>query len=231
MLDLGAGRGHFRHATRACSRNLADRVGRGLRARARAGLDREVVSLGPRHNRITIEREEPGNHFLRIESDDSSSVETLETDIDPHACAALTWRWRVDGPITPDDLTTKDGDDAPARLYVVFRSTSPWRIWEKRALVYVWDSSLAVGTILPNAWRRDDVRMIVRETGGARAGGWVEEAARLPDDFTRAFPGEEIGPIEGIVLAADTDGTHGHASAGFDDIQIRCAVREADPAR
>lgn len=176
----------------------------------------------PRHNRIAIEREENGNHFLRIESQDSSSVEALETDIDARLCPVLAWRWRVDGPITTDDLHSRAGDDAAAKLYVVFQSASPWRIWEKRSLVYVWDSSLPVGAVVPNAWRPDEVRMVVRETGGARAGDWVTESANLPEHFARAFPGEEMGHIEGIALSADSDNTHGRASAGFDDLEVRC---------
>jgi hypothetical protein len=73
------------------------------------------------------------------------------------------------------------------------------------ALCYVWDSTLAEGTTLWNAYT-DRVRMIVVESGPRRLGQWVVEERDVEADFRMAF-GEAPPPVSGIAIAADTDQT------------------------
>lgn len=54
--------------------------------------------------------------------------------------------------ISGADITRKEGDDAAAKLYVVFASPSWWNPLDKRILVYVWDNAAPVGAVLPNTW-------------------------------------------------------------------------------
>jgi len=112
--------------------------------------------------------------------------------------------------ISRSDLATKSGDDFPARLYVTFG---------RRALCYVWDNRLPVGTIAPNAWS-DRVQMVVADSGAAQLGRWVARERNVAEDFRRGF-GTQAPAASGVVVSADTDNTGETAESYFGDIQFR----------
>ncbi len=175
-----------------------------------------------RKNTFSLAAEPDGNHYLTVESVDSYSGKGVYLAFSAARCPDLRWRWRVSDVIGTADIRRKEGDDAAAKLYVVFDGPSRWNPLDKRLLVYVWDNAAPVGAVLPNAWMPDKARMIVRESGRARVGRWVAERVDLEADFARAFPGTSPGKVEGIAFLADTDNTHSRAEAGLDDVVIRC---------
>ena len=81
---------------------------------------------------------------------------------------------------------------------------------------------LAAGT---TAWSpyTNRIRMVVVESGSARAGQWVEEARDLEADFRAAF-GEQWGKpmpaVTGIAAGNDTDQTGESAIAWFGDFRL-----------
>ncbi len=190
------------------------------------GLDAEWIERGfpsiGRKNVFTLAVENDGNHYLRVESDRSTSGRGVQLKFDVHRCPLLSWRWRVSAVIAKADLRTKEGDDAAAKIYVVLDGPSRWNPMDKRLLVYVWDNRLPAGTVLPNAWQPDRARMVVLESGVQRVGQWVDEQVDLARDYARAFPGEEGGSVAAFAFMADTDNTSARVHAGVDDLQIRC---------
>ena len=176
-----------------------------------------------RHNVFSLASEPDGNHYLKVESDRSSSAKGVSLAWAPRRCPHVRWRWRISNTIEAGDLTRKEGDDAAAKLYVVFRGPSFWNPLDKRILVYLWDHRATVGAVYPNAWLPDKERMVILESGTAKVGRWVDEQVHLADDFTRAFPGEEPGEVEAVAVLADTDNTGSRVTTGFDDLTIRCA--------
>jgi hypothetical protein len=112
-------------------------------------------------------------------------------------------------PLANADMTQKAGDDYAARVYVLFdypRERLPWATRAKLALAealygqpvptaalnYVWDNRQPVGSIKPNAYT-ERVRMVVLESGTAKAGQWISESRDLNADFRAAFEGVGIG--------------------------------------
>ena len=184
-----------------------------------------------RHNVFSLAAEPDGNHYLKIESDRSSSAKGVHLTFAPRQCPHVSWRWRISNTIAAGDLTRKEGDDAAAKLYVVFRGPSFWNPLDKRILVYLWDHRAPVGTIYPNAWLPAKERMVIVESGTAKVGQWVNEQVHLANDFARAFPGEEPGDVEGVAFLADTDNTRSRVTAGFDDLTIRCTEPETNRVR
>jgi hypothetical protein len=177
-----------------------------------------------RHNVFRIAPDVDGNRYLRVESERASSGMGVTLDnLDPRRCADLAWRWRVEGVVAAADLTRRAGDDAAAKLCVVFDGPSFWNPTDKRVLVYVWDAALPRRTILPNAWLPETARMVVLRGAGDRAGRWVAERVDLLGDFARAFPGETPGAMEAVAFLADTDDTGSRVAAGLDDLILRCA--------
>jgi hypothetical protein len=135
-------------------------------------------------------------------------------------------------------MTQKAGDDYAARVYVLFDypaaklpfgTRAKLRLGEAlygqplptAALNYVWDNRQPQGTIRPNAYT-DRARMVVLQTGKARAGEWVVETRDLLADFRAAF-GEDPPDITAIAIATDTDNTGSRATAWYGDFEFLSA--------
>jgi Protein of unknown function (DUF3047) len=175
--------------------------------------------LGPQPDKGRVEdaQETGGNHFLRIATDGSFYSFGIETPFDPEQYPILTWRWRVDRMPQRADISTRSGDDAAARLFVVFRDGGDPLI--KRKLEYVWDTTHAAGAIVPDPYSPDTVKAIVLETGSAKLGQWVPEKVNLVTDYQRAF-GTKPARVKTIAFASNSQETHSATVADFDDLQI-----------
>lgn len=155
--------------------------------------------------------------------------------VDIREFPVLRWRWKVAGPVKSADMMTKEGDDYAARVYVMFDypldklsfgTRTKIKIAESvygqkiptAALNYVWDNRYPIGTIQFNAYT-DRARMIVMESGSARAGQWITETRDLAADFRAAF-GDDPPDIVGVALATDTDNTGETAAAWYGDIEF-----------
>jgi len=175
---------------------------------------------------------------VRATSKQSSSGLTRKMTIDPKAFPIVQWRWKVDNIIKTGDVTKKEGDDYPARIYITFEyDSSKVGFFEKAkfeiinlaygqyppigAINYIWESKTPIGTILPNPFT-DHVQMIVTESGSQRVGEWVTEERNVYEDYKEAF-GEEPPNISGIAIMTDTDNTKESATAYFGDILFKKA--------
>ncbi|MBT5244626.1 MAG: DUF3047 domain-containing protein [Rhodospirillaceae bacterium] len=87
---------------------------------------------------------------LKADSKASASGLYREIKIDLVKTPCLTWSWKVDGILNGLDETTKNGDDYPARVYVVF--SGGLFFWKTRALNYVWSNGRPIGSVWPNAY-------------------------------------------------------------------------------
>jgi hypothetical protein len=179
--------------------------------------------------------DDAGVTVVQMDAQNGGASLYLPLRIDPAETPILRWRWRIANHIPGADLRRKDGDDLPARLYVMFdyplerlsliergkialARTVAGESLPAAALCYVWDGRLPQGTSLWNAYT-DRVRVIVAESGASRVGDWVEEQHDVAADFRAAF-GEDPPPISGIAIAADTDQTGETVRAWFGDIDF-----------
>ena len=149
---------------------------------------------------------------------------------------ALQWQWKVDHALQAADLSRKEGDDFAARVYVSFdvpladlSFATRTRIRIARllygddvpaaAICYVWDNHHAPGF---SAWSpySSQVRVVVVESGNARAGEWVAERRDIARDFAAAFGARHPGTsprVTGIAVSSDTDQTAESVTAWFRD--------------
>jgi len=174
-----------------------------------AWLKPQTFAGRPRHTEFALVADE-GRTVLRARALASASGLARELSVDLRTHPLLAWRWKVMNLIARSDMMTKPGDDFPARLYVAFG---------RRALCYVWDSRLPVGTIAPNAWS-DRVQMVVADSGAALLGRWLARERNVAEDFRRGF-GMEPPVASGVVVSADTDNTGESAESYFGDIEFR----------
>jgi hypothetical protein len=179
---------------------------------------------------------------LRMRSQSAAGSLTHRVDADLKGRPQLAWRWKVDRVVEAADLESKGGDDYAARVYVMFdlplselRFSTRVQIRLARlfhgaevpsaALCYVWDNRHAVGTMRTSAYV-DSVRMVVLESGTARAGAWVGESRDLDADFRAAFADlglRSVPRIVGVAVGNDTDQTGEAVTAWFGDVRLEAA--------
>lgn len=172
---------------------------------------------------------------VKAVSEASASGLTKEVTINPKDYPIVRWRWKVENLLQHSDVSRKDGDDYPARLYITF-AYDPDRVSFGRklkykagralfgdipigALNYIWETKTPVGTIVENAYT-DFAQMIVVESGPSNVGMWVEEERNIYEDYKKAF-GEEPPAINGVAIMSDTDNTKERAVAFYGDIEFR----------
>lgn len=185
----------------------------------------------PRHTAYQIVHDS-GTAVLKARSEGSASGLAREIRIDPKEYPIVRWRWKIENLLAKSDLSTKEGDDYPARLYITFEYQPEKVGFAKRtqyrvgrllfgdipiaALNYVWDGKAAAGTFADNAYT-DFAKMIVVRSGKQALGAWVEEERNVYEDYRKAF-GEEPPPIKGVAIMTDTDNTGESATAYYGDI-------------
>ena len=157
----------------------------------------------------------------------------------PGPDATLQWRWRLETPLAQPNLRSKAGDDAAVKVCVMYdmpldgipflernllrlaRSVSGEAL-PSATVCYVWDTTLAQGTALPNVYSAR-VRYIVLDGTTSAPGQWRSHQRNLSADFMRLFRDEAktLPPVSAVAVGADADNTGGHSLAYLSDIQIR----------
>ena len=179
----------------------------------------------------------PANRFIghpdgSIEVFSSSSVSRLyrAIEVDLDATPVLTWRWRVDDPVPPTDLTQKGEDDTALTIFVGF----PWDPGEAsfterltrplveayagedapgRVLAYVFGGDHARGAWVESPHLRSAGAMRVLRPADSPTGEWFEERVEIVQDYREAFGEDPPDPTQ-IAISADTDDTRS-TSRGF----------------
>lgn len=176
-----------------------------------------------------------GRTVLRAQATNAASALIHEGRFDPAATPWLNWRWRAERLPEGGRFASRDGDDYALRIYVLFdyelaklpfaartRIRLARVFWGDRiptaVLCYVWDTRAAPGSRAWSAYT-DRVRMIAVEGGGTPAGQWRSASRNIADDFREAF-GEDPPAVTGIVVASDSDNTHGEALGYFGDLSL-----------
>jgi len=177
-----------------------------------------------------------GVWVMKAESQSSASGFITRLEINPRDFPIIKWRWRVETLIDKSDLTTKAGDDHPARIYVGFeydRRGYNWRekifYWilrvfygrdyPSRAINYIWASHDPVGSIQPNPFTRW-VQTVVVQSGNEHLGQWIEVERNVYEDYWEIFR-QEPPTISGIGMMTDSDGSKEHTVAYYGDILFK----------
>lgn len=189
-----------------------------------------------RHTVYTLVRDVDAGVVVRADADASASGLMRKLDLPAAEWPRLAWRWKVERTIASSDVTRRDGDDYPARIYVSFRYSPERLSFFQRAkyavlrllygeypphaaLNYIWDAKAPVGMMVPNPFT-DRIRMIVVENGTARLGRWQDYERDIVADYRAAF-GEDPPPIAGVAIMTDADNTGESALAYYGDIALR----------
>jgi hypothetical protein len=153
---------------------------------------------------------------LKADSKDSASGLYREIKIDLVKTPCLIWSWKVGGILDNLDETTKNGDDYPARLYVVF--SGGIFFWKTRALNYVWSNGRPIGSAWPNAYTNRSVNVAV-QSGPDKVGQWTQQSRNVRNDFKR-FVGVDVKQADAIAIMTDTDNSGSVATAFYGEVRF-----------
>lgn len=189
----------------------------------------------PKASRYEIVAPPGGGHFLLMTSKGGASGLVLKDSFDVRTFPVLRWRWRVDEAIRQVDPSRKEGDDYPARVYVIFEYdengvglVEGLRRRAYRALQgedpphsglnYVWTAGAAGGRSYPSPYT-DRVRLVVLRGKEAPLGRWAEEAVDLLADYRKLFGGDPPRRAR-LALMTDSDNTGQSTRAAIDYIHV-----------
>lgn len=192
----------------------------------------------PKHTSYEVVKD-GGVTIIKAVSEASASGLIKPVSIDPKEYPIVRWRWKIDNVLKGSDVTLKEGDDFPARLYITFEYDPDKVSFGKKlkfkagqalfgdipiaALNYIWDTRTPVGTIVDNAYT-DFAKMVTVESGTQKVGMWIDEERNIYEDYKQAF-GEEPPMINGVAIMSDTDNTKEQATAYYGDIVFQKSVK------
>jgi hypothetical protein len=162
-----------------------------------------------------VAHDDDGSHVLKAESRDAASGLIFKMKYSLRDYPILAWRWKVTNILDKGDETKKEGDDYPARVYVVFPH---WFFPKTKSINYIWANKLPKGQHVPNPFTGNAV-MVAVQSGRENVGRWISERRNVYEDYRRLF-GEEPPMVGAIAIMTDTDNTGGSATAWYDDIRI-----------
>jgi hypothetical protein len=151
---------------------------------------------------------------LRLETRSTASMLFRHVDFDLADYRLLVWRWYIEKPIeSPLDEHTREGDDHPARLFLVFRTATG----EERRMEIIWGNKLKAG----------DYKYIggfphyVADGGDENIRQWQREQVDLREVYRKIWPDGAPAHLIDIAIFCDSDETHGRTVSYFADVKLR----------
>ncbi|MDH4161314.1 MAG: DUF3047 domain-containing protein [Nitrospirota bacterium] len=186
------------------------------------------------HSTYTIERD-GDRHVLRTESDASASAIVYREPFLVSEHPRVRWRWKVRNIYAKADVRSKQGDDYPLRVYVMFEyepdkagfgesvkyglAKSLYGEYPPHSsLSYVWASREDPDRFVISPYT-DRAMMVLLETGPAKAGTWVDEEIDILADYRKAF--KKAPPARArIAIMNDSDNTGERAVSWMEFIEV-----------
>jgi hypothetical protein len=197
-----------------------------------AGWEPLTFKKIPRHTKYTLVKDRNAV-VVKAVSKSSASGLIYRIKIDPRVYPVISWRWKVTNTFRKGDVSKKEGDDYPARLYIAFEfDPKKLGFFEKTqykaarllygeypptgAITYIWSSNAPLGTMVSNPYTRR-VKMIAVQSGKTRLNTWVQEERNVFEDYKTAFS-QEPPMIGAVMIMTDSDNTGESAISYFGDI-------------
>jgi hypothetical protein len=182
----------------------------------------------------TVEHAE-GKHFLKAVSDASASAIMYKDAFNVYDYPRVKWRWKINNVYSKGDPRTKEGDDYPIRVFVLFAydPATAGALQKMQyglikqlygaypphsSLSYVWSSMEIPETIMPSPYT-DKARMVMLRKGAKEVGAWLDEDVDILDDYQKAFGAKPPGRAR-IAVMNDSDNTREHAESYIEFIEV-----------
>ena len=187
-----------------------------------------------RHSQYHVEQTGDG-HVLVATSNNSASGIRYIREFNVATYPLVSWRWKVENIYAGGDLTSKSGDDAPMRVYLMFKYDPEKASLAERvmyglakifygeypphsSLGYVWSNKQHGENILTSPYT-EKVKLIIVESGEAGVGQWRSEQVNIVEDYARAF-GTLPPATAAIAIMNDSDNTGESSTAYLEYIRV-----------
>jgi hypothetical protein len=169
--------------------------------------------------------------YLKAESDSSASGMVYINEFNIYDYPNIRWRWKVSNVYEKGDAATKEGDDYPMRIYVMFKYDPDKASFGMKfkyglakkmygtypphsTLNYIWANREHEEHILTNRYAKE-AKMIIVQSGAEHIGKWMEHEVNVLEDYRKAF-GKDPPATASIAVMNDSDNT-GESSVSFID--------------
>ncbi len=151
---------------------------------------------------------------LKAETQSSASGLFKEIKVDLEKTPYLHWSWRVDNIYRDNDETSKEGDDYPARIYLIV--SGGLIFWRTQTINYVWSSHKKTESSWLSPYT-DNATLIAVRSGDQELKKWHNESRNVLKDLQHNIDAG-IVHIDGVALMSDSDNTGQSAIAYYGDI-------------
>ncbi len=187
-----------------------------------------------KHSTYTIETDAKDS-VLKAESSGSASAIVYKNSFDVYEHPRVKWRWKVSNVYKKGNGRTRDGDDYPLRVYIMFEyAPEQAGAFEKlkygiaksiygeypphSSLSYVWANNEGPDRFLTSPYTNKAV-MVLLEKGPQKTGTWQDEEINILDDYQKAF-GMKPPARARIAVMNDSDNTGESAVSYMEYIEI-----------
>ncbi len=178
---------------------------------------------------------EDGITCMKAVSNNSSSAILCSREFDVNQYPIVKWRWKVSNVYAKGDIAKKEGNDSPARLYVMFRydpeqagffTRIKYELAKKiygqypprYALCYIWANKPNKEKIITSPGF-GQVKYVVLEAGGEQVGKWRQEEVNVVEDFRKAF-GKMPPGTAAISFMDDSDNTGESSTSWLSSLEV-----------
>ena len=169
--------------------------------------------------------------YLKAESDSSASGMVYKNEFNIYDYPNISWKWKVSNVYEKGNAETREGDDYPVRIYVMFKYDPGKASFGRKfkyglakkiygkypphsTLNYIWASRDHEEIILTNRYAKE-AKMIIVQSGTKNTGNWMEHEVNVLEDYRKAF-GKDPPETASIAIMNDSDNT-GESSVSFID--------------
>ena len=173
---------------------------------------------------------------LIAKSDASASGIIFKKTYDIYKYPVLSFKWKINNIYKKGDATTKDGDDYPIRIYIMFQYNPDKAsffdsvkyglaksIYGKypphSALNYIWANKKQKKRIITSAYT-DKAKMIVTDFGDKYLNVWREHSVNVLKDYKEAF-GQNPPAKVSLAIMTDSDNTKESSLSYIDFIEVK----------
>jgi hypothetical protein len=172
-----------------------------------------------------------GQSYIKAESDASASGMVYKSEFNVYDYPGIRWKWKISNIYQEGNAATKEGDDYPIRIYVMFKYNPDKASFGRKlkyglakkmygkypphsSLNYIWANKYHEEVIITNSYAKE-AKMIVLQAGIVNMGEWIEQEVNVLEDYRQAF-GKDPPNIASIAIMNDSDNT-GESSVSFID--------------
>jgi hypothetical protein len=173
--------------------------------------------------------------FLKAVSKDSASALMYKKLFNIYEYPFIKWCWKVENVYKNGDAKTKEGDDYPLRIYIMFKyDPKKAGFFEKlkyktaklvygqypphSSLNYIWSNNKFTESIITSSYTKKS-KMIPLQSGIMKVGTWQNEKVDIVKDYQRAF-GTTPPAEASIAIMNDSDNTGESSVSYLDYIEV-----------